>query len=57
MKITLHAKLRQLGSQNWIVDDWKSDFNEFGQWLFDDLDFKVQISFQFNDQKDHLNVD
>ena len=37
------TKLRQLGPPNQIVDDWKSDSNEFGQRLYNNSDSNVKI--------------
>ena len=37
------SKLWQFGSLNQIADDSKLDSNEFGQGLYDDSDFKVEI--------------
>ena len=36
-------KGRRLGSRNQIVDDLKSDSNEFGRQLCNNSDFKVKI--------------
>ena len=39
----LFTKQRQLGFPNQIVDNWKSDTNQFGRLLNNNLNFKVKI--------------
>ena len=49
MRWAVYAKLRWLGVQHWIVDDWDSKTSELGRQFYDDSDFNVKIGFRLND--------